>query len=543
MSLLRNDFVFALFVTAIGIAVSQFLSLGLPATGIDDAAISMSYAENIANGHGYVYNIGGERVEGSTSFLWTCILTLAFYFFSSPNMAILLITATLTFIAVWSALGITRQLALAVDAPEDSSVWVAGIAMLGAPGFFLWSTWSQMEVGLWSGLLLFFVYQLVLMLNVEGYPSPNRLGVTLVACLLPLVRPEGVAVTIGLLAVSALVGAGHRRQFFLPAIAAVMSFSALLIFRILYFGQPWPNTFYAKVSADRLQTFVDGAKYVLSFLLQMPFVEIYVGLWVLVTLWALLSSWDKGRCFFPPAATVGGFCLCYAALGGDHFALWRFLQPLTPLLAVPAALIFGQLIQLTLQRSDAIARSAAARILLVGIGIMVAVLPGWMHYHQKRFDVIKEYRIAQRGVAFGTVLDQFSPKPVIGVGPAGGIALGYNGEILDLLGLNWTEMAHANPIKTGTRNLASFDPDVFWNRQPDIVAEFKRACEGGGFKLWSAADYFKGLYWSPQFQQAYKPVLIRKDQECWPVFIKNDWSGQTNQADIEEIPWNKVQLN
>jgi arabinofuranosyltransferase len=37
----------------------------------DDAMISMRYAKNFANGHGLIWNPGGERVEGFTNPLWT----------------------------------------------------------------------------------------------------------------------------------------------------------------------------------------------------------------------------------------------------------------------------------------------------------------------------------------------------------------------------------------------------------------------------------------------------------------------------------------
>ena len=51
---------------------------GSPRTGIDDANIFFSYAENLANGRGLVYGHAGERVEGFTSMLW--VLTCALMF-------------------------------------------------------------------------------------------------------------------------------------------------------------------------------------------------------------------------------------------------------------------------------------------------------------------------------------------------------------------------------------------------------------------------------------------------------------------------------
>jgi len=49
-----------------------------PQVGFDDANITQVYARHLAEGHGFVYNIGGERVEGSTSLIWTLLNAAAF---------------------------------------------------------------------------------------------------------------------------------------------------------------------------------------------------------------------------------------------------------------------------------------------------------------------------------------------------------------------------------------------------------------------------------------------------------------------------------
>ena len=40
---------------------------GFPTLGTDDANIFFGYAANLVDGHGFVYNACGERVEGFTS--------------------------------------------------------------------------------------------------------------------------------------------------------------------------------------------------------------------------------------------------------------------------------------------------------------------------------------------------------------------------------------------------------------------------------------------------------------------------------------------
>src|SRR5437870_1391519 len=43
---------------------------------VDDAMISMRYARNLADGHGLVWNAGGDHVEGYTNFGWTLLMGL-----------------------------------------------------------------------------------------------------------------------------------------------------------------------------------------------------------------------------------------------------------------------------------------------------------------------------------------------------------------------------------------------------------------------------------------------------------------------------------
>ena len=38
----------------------------------EDAFIYFRFAENIAQGYGYVFNIGGERIEACSGLLWGC---------------------------------------------------------------------------------------------------------------------------------------------------------------------------------------------------------------------------------------------------------------------------------------------------------------------------------------------------------------------------------------------------------------------------------------------------------------------------------------
>jgi arabinofuranosyltransferase len=531
----------ALALTLLGTALATWLAGGLPWIGIDDAAITRSYAENIAHGHGYVYNVGGERVEGSTTMLWTLVLAVAYLVSDAPEGGILATTAVLAFLAVLAAAELTALIARRLAVPAGPALAAFALTMLALPGYFMWAVWTMMELALWSALLLWLVLRLAERVG-TGDERPDWFVLAL-AVLLPLSRPEGIAVSLGLLLLAGLLGPAQRRSLLLAAVGSVAAFVGVTAFRQLYFGQPLPNTFYAKVSSDALQGLEDGLKYAVSFVLHMPFAEVMLILWLALAIWATLTCRRHlavAGAVLLPAAAIFGMLATYAGLGGDHFVLWRFYQPVMPLLPVAAALALAALAA----RSPLHDRPGVlVRTAISGTGAAAVLAVGWMHYHQSRFDIVKEYDLVERGVAFGEALNDVSPRPTIGVGPAGGIALAYDGPILDLLGLNWTEMAHANPVKVGLRNHASFDAGVFWKHRPDLVAAFNRRCPEQGLEFWIPEnDAFDGIVASTRFQQAYRPVALRDGGDCWPGFARGDWLAEVRDPRLQVFDWSDVRL-
>lgn len=55
-----------------------FIVFGQNVIGIDDANIFKVYAQNLSNGFGFVFQPGGERVEGFTSLLFVLLLSLLY---------------------------------------------------------------------------------------------------------------------------------------------------------------------------------------------------------------------------------------------------------------------------------------------------------------------------------------------------------------------------------------------------------------------------------------------------------------------------------
>ncbi|WP_131802676.1 hypothetical protein [Limimaricola pyoseonensis] len=543
----RLDLVLALAATAVMAALAYALAGSPGANGIDDAAITRSYAQNIAAGHGFVYNVGGERVEGATSLLWTLALVPLYRSGLPVEPLILGLGFTLSVIAVALALRLARRLGAGLPPAAVTAGLLIGLA--GLPGFFIWSVWSMMEIALWTALILWLLDRLTAALEA---PEPARRpdpALLAAAFLLPLTRPEGVAVATGLALGALALRPLAWRGLAGAALAAPLSAAVLTLGRLAYFGQPFPNTYYAKVSADRLQNAFDGAKYLASFLFGHPFAEALVLAWLALAALAVAALW-RGRRAAAAAPGRRSLVLCatalfgllatYVMLGGDHFAMWRFYQPAMPLLVMPLALAVGWL--------AGPAPAAARRALPV---LALAVAAGWVAmnaaaFRQERFRIAWEYSLSARGEAFGRYLNSFSPQPLLGVVAAGGIALTYEGEMRDLMGLNWVAMAHAKPIKTGMRNHASFDPGVFWTDPPQLIAQYHKAeCQRRGWTepAMAGATGVRQMLRQERFRATYLPVVMEmEDGRCTTAFAERGWLAATSDPRIVPVGWDDLRL-
>jgi len=541
-------FLIAFAVTVIGTFFAWYFGGIIPLNGIDDAAITRAYSENIANGHGFVYNIGGERVEGATSLLWTLVVALAYLFKSSPELLILAISFSFTLAAVWVVLKLIVLLAQGAEVGSRVALICGSVALIGLPGFFVWSVWSMMETPLWSFALTLLVWRIcVIIADAGSRDLSTKIDpmMMLAAIILPLIRPEGAAFSLGLLALAILLTGLRHKGLLMAGIATVISIAGVTGFRMIYFGFPFPNTYYAKVSSDRVQGILDGLKYLISFVVGLPFAEILL---VATACAALLAAWHMikrdarpvHRMTLVVSATVFGVLGTYSVLGGDHFVLWRFFQPVTPLMVVLPSVIFVAIFDRL--RSQFPSSNLALGCVIAAFGWVAITLVG---YHQSRFGVIREYSLSARGEQFGRYLNSFESRPSLGVIAAGGIALQYDGEILDLMGLNWVKMAHANPVKEGFRNHASFDIQVFWENPPELFSLFhKPGCDAEEWvELTATRGGLKGILASERFRENYLPIRFAQPEGgCYKGFGRKDWLVRSGDGRITIVPWIELTL-
>lgn len=474
-------------------AFAAWRDLGRPRLGIDDANIFFVYAQHLAHGQGFVYNLGGEHVEGASSLLFLFLCTLIWRIAEHPEFVLFgmeflfLLIANGALIYLLSVLGakwdIRPRVWLAL--PSAYLLWICL-----SPSYFDWALISLMDTGLYSLLIVLSFTLLILRAVSERTPSLFDAGLfsVLVSCTV-LVRPEGFAW--GLLSASLFfwVSTTTRGKTLLPVIpffTYALTSGSVTLFRKLYFGYPLPNTFYAKVSASRIATLKDGLAALHSF------VSFY-GLFVLAPLLFILALLLFARPrLHPQSVRVLAITAAYVALGlaipvlegGDNFDGFRPFQAIYPLLAFSAAL---PALSWTSQRRARRPNPALVATAALSAVFALTTHSTWTQFRRGNVEDVPVVTPTTNRVNYDLVPVQrnngrqlrsiFAGQlPRIGIAAAGAIAYTYHGPVDDLMGLNDTRLAHAAPVKVNyaPKGHQSFNEDLFFRYPPDILLPLSR---------------------------------------------------------------------
>lgn len=520
----RNSIFWALLVSIAG-AIYSYL-LHSPTIGIDDANITQTYANNIARGYGYVYNEGGEKVEGSTSIAWTIVNIIFFYIFENPENLIAVFCFLLTVATISEAFNLLKVLTINLEVNLFFSGIIFILFLISFPSFFSWSIWTLMDTSLWILLFTIIVSRtctLVTNKNQSTVPNNSLLLLYFSLVMLPFVRPEGIAISLGFLSLLLIYSIktsdlNLRKVVGVTVVTTIMLLSIVTLLRLNYFGYPVPNTFYAKVSTNYIDQATTGLNYFIKYL-KTPIIATLVTLsFSLIPLMNLISKklfqvnmWLN---LVLVSSIIGVFCL-YIVLGGDHFGSARHFQILTPLISVISSICLGQVVKFLSEKfnkKDISINFAGPIIIFVTV---VLVIPSLYSYSEDKGNIDHEFRISEEGQLLGALLNELPNSPSIGVIAAGGISRTYKGHIYDLMGLNWIEMAHSNRLHNSEapKNHAAFNKSVFYKYKPDIVVPLIDVCEyisekeiGTSFKN-KALD---GLLLDEEFKASYTFVCFKE---------------------------------
>jgi hypothetical protein len=196
--------------------------------GVDDAYITYQYANNIAHGHGFVFNVGDQPTLGTSTPLYAGLLALG----ARLGISIPVLSIGIGILATSAALS------LAVCIASEFGFLSAGLIVgLTASVAQLYWDWAGMETPLYLALILGSIW--------TAFRGWGSLGFSL-AAVATITRLDGFAV---LVAVGLFLALGRRWSWrtIAPGAALLVSW---LITATLLFGSPVPTSGFAKMIHD-----------------------------------------------------------------------------------------------------------------------------------------------------------------------------------------------------------------------------------------------------------------------------------------------------
>ena len=308
---------------------------------VDDAFITYRYAENLALGHGFVYN-EGQRVLGTSTPLFTLMLALFSFLSVSPLQAAMFVSLASSGITAM----IIYRLALLLRFTRWS--WVPAL---------IYMLWPRTLVGDTCGMETAFFTMLV---TASFYYQHRRLifYALATATLAAVTRPEGLFLVLVLLLYNGYRNRDKLRQYLSTPLFIIVPW---LLFSYIYFGSVIPNSVSAKLALySRFAT--------------KPFLEslVYLMAWHNPVGWILLLSAIGGGYWLYTKQNFGrlelvwlaGMILFYA-FSRTHIFFW-YVLPIYPLYLLFA----GALLPLLFDRVGI----SAKRTRMCGVGIAVVLI-------------------------------------------------------------------------------------------------------------------------------------------------------------------------
>jgi arabinofuranosyltransferase len=412
----------------------------------DDAFISFRYAHNLVFNGELTWNPGElHRVEGYTNFLWTIAIAI----FLALGFEPVTTSMFLGIICAFGTLFFTYHLSLLVF---QNKLWsYLTLIFLGTNYTFSSYMTGGLETQLQTFLNTFTVYYLFYL--IENKPLFNKLYLIFFSLLFAINMMTRLDSTIIIVVVFCFFNFSLFRQNYLIkekivslvylTIPSSIVIGSWLFWKVGYYGDILPNTYYAKATFSSALIFERGLEYIYVFF-QSYWLIPFIFLSIFYTNKLLVQA--QINVFF---TLISVWFLYIIRVGGD-FMEFRFIVPVLPFLF----LLFCYLISLLKNR-----RVQGALISIIIIGTL---------HHFYVFNVHKDYKGIEsisklhghiineneNWDRVGSILKEMfleTEDPVIIATTASG-AIAYYSQLpnIDMLGLNDRWIAR-NGIYTGVR--------------------------------------------------------------------------------------------
>ncbi len=404
----------------------------------EDAAILYRYADNLAHGHGVVWNPGDAPVDGATDLLFMVALAVLRVGGLGIKTAALLVN-TVAFVGTVCLLYVFAR-------HRRLPIWFATLACavyaLG-PGVVLMRTgFGAVTFGFAVGVSAVLAIRLI-----EQATTRRALELALSIVVAGLVRPEGFLLG-GLLLLTVVAVTGRRglrpvANAFLVVVGAGLVF---LVVRWRYFGYPLPNPYYKK-GGGTLHS--DGIEASATF-------AVTICLVPLLAIAAAVLDARVRRMWLAFVGCLLAMLALWVLLSNEANLLYRFQFPVFVVAIVFAVELWSREYQHQDEASD---RSwDRSRMLVVGTVVLLLLVN--VHYVYSK-EILSDR--AQR--TFATTLAKFdSAGLTVASSEAGHVCWESGWHCIDLWGLNDEQIAHHGYLDRA--QLTALAPDVVFIHVP-----------------------------------------------------------------------------
>ena len=520
----------------------------------DDAFITFRYVENFIHGNGLVFNIG-EKVEGYTNFLWLLLLSL----FALLGMNIIDISqylsvgfGVMTLIMTFKISVLIRLKDEAKTSKKSKTPAVSGgnsaklldlipVILTAFVGAFQYWSISGMETSMFVALSFLGIYYYLRDMDKPGVVFTYPVALFLAS----LTRPEGMYV-FGIIILHKIIMAFRKdkggaiksllsKDNLLTYSVYVLPMILFMLFRLAYYGYPFPNTFYAKTgfSAVYLET---GWGYFWDF------TSGYL-LWGIAFISPLVLF--KRKEIFSQTLLIFMMYFLYTiyiiSIGGDVLPLYRFFFFVGPLVFI----LFGKVLTLVyfyIKQNMTGGKPAGA----VAVVLIAVCLYSYYNYSNQKEAIDQKMQLENGLVQKMQIAGEWFNKKqqekgaTLNVGATTIGALSYYAgdkvNIIDMLGLTDEEVAHnPQPIPEISEGFVgwkerNYNVDYIMSRDPDYIYF------STGIKPSAYAE--RALFTNNEFLDYYFPSYFTiKDKNFSDVVYKRKSDAEV-QADTNKFPDN-----
>ena len=449
-SFIRNVIILVLSV----LLFSFFISVGWVEI-IDDAYIYFRYAFNLANGNGYVYNLG-QNVEAVTSVTWTFLLTITAFFSVPPEISSRIfgyLCGVAIIILLWNELRVKNI----------SPIIMFFVLLLFVTNRnYYASIMLGLETGLYSLLLLLFY----LASKKSAKSIKHQFIFSAIGLLLFLTRPESAIIFLMIFLGLIIINFDDSEPPTIALTILIVGVALISFLRYSVFGLYLPNSVLSK-------SLVFESLSNLGILLTRTFYgSFYIAVWLLSSLFLTIPAFlnirdflvEKSFSTFIAAAMILTGILVALFNSGDWMPFSRLLTPYFPIITILSAIAIDRFV-----RENRWFSKVKTNIIATSVALLLGAISLWMVLPITYFS----YEPWAEGKCYedaGSLLKPYLNETNL-IAPEAIGAIGFKLKkirILDFFGLTEPYIAKNGTIPRAAFNMGKHNYEYTMALQPDL---------------------------------------------------------------------------